>query len=293
MPKTAIITDSCSGITQQQAKELGIQVVPMPFTINKKEYFEDINLTQDAFYEMLGQGAEVATSQPSLGTLASIFDETLKSYDEIVYLPMSSGLSGAYQSAKMLSEDYDEQVYVVNNQRISATLEQDVYDAIEYVRQGKSAREIKQLLEDNRFNCTIYITVDTLEYLKKGGRITPAVAAIGSLLKIKPILNIYGEKLDKFAIARTLNKAESIMIDAIAHDIETCIDIEGKGDNVYLCIAHTNCPEVAEKLKKKMEKRWPGHEVRIVPLALAIACHTGPGAIGAGCIKKVFNKKDA
>lgn len=293
MPKTAIITDSCSGITQQQAKELGIQVVPMPFTINKKEYFEDINLTQDAFYEMLGQGAEVATSQPSLGTLASIFDETLKSYDEIVYLPMSSGLSGAYQSAKMLSEDYDEQVYVVNNQRISATLEQDVYDAIEYVRQGKSAREIKQLLEDNRFNCTIYITVDTLEYLKKGGRITPAVAAIGSLLKIKPILNIYGEKLDKFAIARTLNKAESIMIDAIAHDIETRIDIEGKGDNVYLCIAHTNCPEVAEKLKEKMEKRWPGHEVRIVPLALAIACHTGSGAIGAGCIKKVFNKKDA
>ena len=293
MPKTAIITDSCSGITQQQAKELGIQVVPMPFTINKKEYFEDINLTQDAFYEMLGQGAEVATSQPSLGTLASIFDETLKSYDEIVYLPMSSGLSGAYQSAKMLSEDYDEQVYVVNNQRISATLEQDVYDAIEYVRQGKSAREIKQLLEDNRFNCTIYITVDTLEYLKKGGRITPAVAAIGSLLKIKPILNIYGEKLDKFAIARTLNKAESIMIDAIAHDIETRIDIEGKGDNVYLCIAHTNCPEVAEKLKEKMEKRWPGHEVRIVPLALAIACHTGPGAIGAGCIKKVSNKKDA
>ena len=293
MPKTAIITDSCSGITQQQAKELGIQVVPMPFTINKKEYFEDINLTQDAFYEMLGQGAEVASSQPSLGTLASIFDETLKSYDEIVYLPMSSGLSGAYQSAKMLSEDYDEQVYVVNNQRISATLEQDVYDAIEYVRQGKSAREIKQLLEDNRFNCTIYITVDTLEYLKKGGRITPAVAAIGSLLKIKPILNIYGEKLDKFAIARTLNKAESIMIDAIAHDIETRIDIEGKGDNVYLCIAHTNCPEVAEKLKEKMEKRWPGHEVRIVPLALAIACHTGPGAIGAGCIKKVFNKKDA
>ena len=293
MPKTAIITDSCSGITQQQAKELGIQVVPMPFTINKKEYLEDINLTQDAFYEMLGQGAEVATSQPSLGTLASIFDETLKSYDEIVYLPMSSGLSGAYQSAKMLSEDYDEQVYVVNNQRISATLEQDVYDAIEYVRQGKSAREIKQLLEDNRFNCTIYITVDTLEYLKKGGRITPAVAAIGSLLKIKPILNIYGEKLDKFAIARTLNKAESLMIDAIARDIETRIDIEGKGDNVYLCIAHTNCPEVAEKLKEKMEKRWPGHEVRIVPLALAIACHTGPGAIGAGCIKKVFNKKDA
>lgn len=293
MPKTAIITDSCSGITQQRAKELGIQVVPMPFTINKKEYFEDINLTQDAFYEMLSQGAEVATSQPSLGTLASIFDETLKSYDEIVYLPMSSGLSGAYQSAKMLSEDYENQVYVVNNQRISATLEQDVYDAIEYVKQGKTASEIKQLLENNRFNCTIYITVDTLTYLKKGGRITPAVAAIGSLLKIKPILNIYGEKLDKFAIARTLNKAESTMIDAIAHDIETRIDIDGKGDNVYLCIAHSNCPEAALKLKDKMEKRWPDHEVRVVPLALAIACHTGPGAIGAGCIKKVFNKKDA
>ncbi len=288
MSSIAIATDSCSGITQEQAKQLGITVIPMPFTINQKDYLEGVNLTHEQFYNELARGADVSTSQPVLGHLAHVFDLLLEDHDEVVYMPMSSGLSGSYQNAQMLSLDYDGRVQVVNNQRISATLEQDVYDAIEYAKRGKSAIEIKEALEATRFNSTIYITVDTLDYLKKGGRITPAVATLGSLLKIKPILNIYGEKLDKYAIARTKAKAENMMIEATIHDIETKIDPEGHGENAYICIAHANCPDEAERLKQKWLERYPDHEIRIVPLALAIACHTGPKAIGTGCIRKVF-----
>lgn len=290
MPNIAIMTDSNSGITQKKAKELGIYVVPMPFTINQEEYEEDINLTREHFFELLESGAEVSTSQPSLGKLAKMFKDVLETYDEIVYMPMSSGLSGSYQSAKMLAEDFDGRVQVVNNQRISATLEQDVYDALAYVKMGKSATEIRQILEDHRFDCCIYITVDTLSYLSRGGRITPAVATLGNLLKIRPIMNIDGGKLDLFAKARTQNKAEKIMIDALHHDIETRIDKEGRGDNVYVRIAHSNCPEAAMKLKEKLQKEFPNHEIDIVPLALSIACHTGPGALGCGCIAKMVEK---
>lgn len=292
MPKVAIMTDSNSGITQKQGRELGIYVVPMPFTINQEEYEEDINLTREHFFEMQEAGAIIATSQPSLGKLTTIYENLLKEYDEVVYMPMSSGLSGSYQSAKMLAENYDGRIQVVNDQRISETLAQDVYDAIEYAKQGKSAVEIKQILEDNRFNCCIYITVDTLTYLRRGGRITPAVATLGNLLKIRPIMNIDGGKLDLFAKVRTQSKAEKVMIDAIRNDIETRIDPEGHGDNVDIRIAHSNCLEEAEKLKVKLMDAFPGHEVRIVPLALSIACHTGPGALGCGCVLKTV-KKDA
>ena len=290
MPKIAIMTDSNSGITQKRAQELGIYVVPMPFTINQKDYLEDINLTREHFFEMLEQGATVSTSQPSLGEIAKQFDRLLEEYDEIVYMPMSSGLSGSYQSAKMLAEDYHGRVQVVNNQRISATLEEDVYDAIAYAKQGKTAAEIRQLLEDNRFNCCIYITVETLTYLKRGGRITPAVAALGNLLKIKPIMNIDGGKLDLFSKSRTLAKAEKIMIDALRNDIEQRIDPNGHGENVMIKIAHANCPEAAEKLKEKLMEAFPGHEVTIVPLALSICCHTGPEALGCGCVLKTVRK---
>ncbi len=290
MPKIAIMTDSNSGITQKQAKELGIYVVPMPFTINQEDYEEDINLTREQFFEMLENGATVSTSQPSLGKLAALFEKLLEEYDEIVYMPMSSGLSGSYQSAKVLAKDYHGRIQVVNNQRISATLEQDVFDALVYVKQGKTASEIRQILEDKRFDCCIYITVDTLSYLSKGGRITPAVAAIGNLLKIRPIMNIDGGKLDLFAKARTQAKAEKIMIDALRHDIETRIDPQGHGDNVYVRIAHSNRLEEAEKLREKLKAEFPGQEVRIVPLALSIACHTGPGALGCGCVSKMVEK---
>ena len=290
MPKIAIMTDSNSGITQKKAQELGIYVVPMPFTINQKDYLEDIDLTREHFFEMLEQGATVSTSQPSLGEIVKQFDRLLEEYDEILYMPMSSGLSGSYQSAKMLSEEYHGRVQVVNNQRISATLEEDVYDAIVYAKQGKTAAEIAQILEDNRFNCCIYITVDTLTYLKRGGRITPAVATLGNLLKIKPIMNIDGGKLDLFSKSRTLSKAEKIMIDAVRNDIETRIDPNGHGNNVKIEIAHANCPEEAESLKAKLMAAFPGHEINIIPLALSICCHTGPGALGCGCVLKTVRK---
>ena len=220
--KVAIMTDSNSGITQAQAKELGIFVLPMPFTINNQEYLEDVNLTQDEFYDKLMNNAEVFTSQPAVGEVTKFFNKILKDYDQIVHIPMSSGLSGSCQTALMLAQEdeYKDKVYVVDSQRISVTQKWDVLDAIELAKQGKSAKEIHDILMDNKMNATIYITVNTLEYLKKGGRVTPAAAALGGLLKIKPILTIQGEKLDSFQKTRTMVKARSIMIEAVMNYIK-------------------------------------------------------------------------
>ena len=208
MSKVIVVTDSNSGITQSQSKELGVVVLPMPFYIDDKMYYEDIDLTQEQFYEKLTQGGEIKTSMPLVGDVTDKWDELLKEYDEIVYIPMSSGLSSSCETALMLAQDYEGRVEVVNNQRISVTQRQSVLDAKMLVEQGKSATEIKEILEKNKFESSIYIMVDTLEYLKKGGRITPAAAALGTLLKLKPVLQIQGEKLDAFAKARTVKQAK-------------------------------------------------------------------------------------
>ena len=197
--KIAIMTDSNSGITQSQAKELGLYVLPMPFTIDGKDYFEDINLTQKEFYEKLREGSDISTSQPSPEAVTDMWDMLLKEYDQVVHIPMSSGLSGSFQTARMLSEDYEGKVEVVNNQRISVTQRQSVLDAKKLAENGMDAGQIREKLEKEKFESSIYITVDTLKYLKKGGRITPAAAALGTLLRIKPVLQIQGEKLDSFA----------------------------------------------------------------------------------------------
>ena len=220
MAKTAIVTDSNAGIHQDEAKKLGIFILPMPFTIDGKTYFEDINLTQDEFYEKLMNGAEVFTSQPVVGDITKLWDDILKEYDELVHIPMSSGLSGSCQTALMLAQEYDGKVVVVDNQRISVTQKRDVLDAKRLADEGKSAKEIEEILIKNKLNSSIYITVNTLEYLKKGGRITPAAALLGSMLKIKPILTIQGEKLDAFTKTRTMSKGKQIMKDAIAKDIK-------------------------------------------------------------------------
>ncbi|MDE7404641.1 MAG: DegV family protein, partial [Lachnospiraceae bacterium] len=201
--KIAIITDSNSGITQAEAKDLGIIVLPMPFMIGEETFFEDITLTQEEFYEKLEGGADVVTSQPSPESVMNLWKETLKEYDEIVYIPMSSGLSGSCQSALMLSEDFDGKVQVVNNQRISVTQRQSAMDAKMLAERNMNAAQIKEFLENDKFNSSIYIMLDTLYYLKKGGRITPAAAAIGTILKLKPVLTIQGDKLYAFANART------------------------------------------------------------------------------------------
>ncbi len=239
MSKVAVITDSNSGITQSQAKELGIFVLPMPFFINEETYFEDISLTQEQFYEMLKGGAEIHTSQPSPDSVMKLWDQVLKEYDEIVHIPMSSGLSSSCQSAIMLAQDYEGKVQVVNNQRISVTQRQAALDAKLLVSKGMNAREIKDFLEEDKFNSSIYIMLDTLYYLKKGGRITPAAAALGTLLKLKPVLQIQGEKLDAFAKARTTNQGKSIMISAIKKDIETRFGGMTEDKHIWLEIAHT------------------------------------------------------
>ena len=279
MSKVAIVTDSNSGITQNEAKERGIFVLPMPFTIDGKEYFEDIDLSQEEFYKKLNDNADIFTSQPSPESVMKLWDEILKEYDEIVHIPMSSGLSGSCQTAMMLADDYDEKVQVVNNQRISVTQLQACVDAQMLAASDKNAAEIKQILEDDKFNSSIYIMLDTLYYLKKGGRITPAAAALGTLLRLKPVLQIQGEKLDAFAKARTSAQGKSIMINAIKNDIETRF---GGLDqmNVTLMIAYTEDRNAAETFKKEVEEAIPGCKIELVyPLSLSVACHIGPGAI--------------
>lgn len=288
MNKVAVITDSNSGIRQSEGDVLGIKILPMPFTINKETYYEDINLTQDEFFDKLMQGAEVFTSQPAAGDVCALWDEVLKEYDEIVHIPMSSGLSGSCQTAIMLANEYNGRVQVVDSQRVSVTQKWDVYDAIALIKEGKSAKEIKDILEANKLNASIYITVNTLEYLRKGGRVTPAVAVLGGMLKIKPILQIQGEKLDTFSKTRTMSKATKIMIDAIADDLKTRISPETGDKGAHICIAYSYDKEAALELKKELALIYPDNEIICDPLSLSVACHIGPHALAIAVCKKII-----
>ena len=284
--KIAVVTDSNSGITQKESKELGVFVLPMPFMIDEMEFFEDINLTQEEFYERLENNAQVVTSQPSPDSVMKLWDEILESYDEIVHIPMSSGLSGSCQTASMLAQDYDGRVHVVNNQRISVTQRQSCIDAVQLAERGMDAEEIKDFLEKDKFNSSIYIMLDTLEYLKKGGRITPAAAAIGSLLRLKPVLTIQGEKLDAFAKARTTSQGKNMMVSAIQKDMEERFGGAAK-ENMWLQIAYTKDREMAELFWEEIKETFPDFDVVIQPLSLSVACHIGPGALALACCKKI------
>ncbi len=287
MSKIAIVTDSNSGITQEQAKEAGIFVLPMPFMINGTTYYEDINLTQEQFYGLLSDGADISTSQPSPEAVMSLWDEVLKEYDEIVHIPMSSGLSGSCQSAMMLAKEYDDKVQVVNNQRISVTQRQSVIDAIALAKKGMNAKEIKDFLEADKFNSSIYIMLDTLYYLKKGGRITPAAAAIGTMLKLKPVLTIQGEKLDAFAKARTASQGKSMMINAIKNDISTRLGGFTEEKGIWLQVAYTYNREAALAYRDEIAELFPGYDIHVDPLSLSVACHIGPGSLAFACCKKI------
>ena len=287
MAKIAIVTDSNSGVTQAQAPELGIHVLPMPFMIDGKTYFEDIDLTQEQFYEMLSTGAEISTSQPSPEAVMKLWDKLLTEYDEIVHIPMSSGLSGSCQSAAMLAQDYDGKVQVVNNQRISVTQRRSAQDARELADKGMSAVQIKEILERDKFNSSIYIMLDTLYYLKKGGRITPAAAAIGTLLKLKPVLQIQGEKLDAFAKARTTSQGKSIMINAIKNDMINRFGGFTERKEVRLAVAYTYDRDAALAWRDEVMAAFPGYEMHMDPLSLSVACHIGPGALAVTCCKKL------
>ena len=286
MSKVAIVSDSNSGITQLQAEELGITILPMPFFVGDKTLYEDIDLSQKEFYQMLSENANISTSMPLVGNVTDTWDALLKEYDEIVHIPMSSGLSGSCETALMLAQDYEGKVQVVNNQRISVTQRQSVLDAMALAEQGHSAAEIKEILERDKFESSIYIMVDTLYYLKKGGRITPAAAALGTLLKLKPVLQIQGEKLDAFAKARTVKQAKNLMIEAMKHDFaERFHDPEGK--SMHLEMAYTYDLDAAEAFRQEVQEAFPGLEIHMDPLSLSVSCQIGPGALAVACSKKI------
>ena len=288
MGKVAILTDSNSGITQEQSKELGVKVLPMPFFIDGKQYFEDISLSQEEFYERLKDDADISTSQPSIGEMQDAFDELLKDNDEVVYIPMSSGLSSSCETATLLAQQFDGKVQVVNNQRISLTQRQSVYDAMTLRDQGKSAKEIKDILEAEKFNSSIYIMVGSLDYLKRGGRVTPAAALLGGLLRIRPILQIQGEKLDAFAKARSLKAAKKIMFDALHKDLDGRFKpfVDKKEMEVYISYTHGQ-PEQVKQWFEEVKTEFSDFNVTQDPLSLSISCHTGPGCLGIGCARKV------
>ena len=285
MKKIAIVKDSNSGITQEMGKTMGIHVIPMPFFIDGELFLEDITLTQEEFYKRLGEDSDISTSQPSPGEVMECWDELLKEYDEIVHIPMSSGLSSTCHAAQSLSQEYEGKVCVVDNQRISVTQKQSVEDAIVLRDAGKSASEIKEILEAEKLQASIYITVDTLKYLKKGGRVTPAAAALGTVLNLKPVLQIQGEKLDAFSKVRGWKAAKRTMLKAIEKDLnDRFADVR---EDMVLGMAYTCSKEEAQEWKQEIAEKFPEYEIVEGPLSLSVACHIGPGAMAVTCMKKV------
>ena len=287
MSRIAIVTDSNSGITQKEGKELGISVIPMPFYINDELYFEDITLTQEEFYQKLDEDADIKTSQPAPGDVLDLWEKLLEDHDEIVHIAMSSGLSSSCATAAMLADDYDGKVQVVDNQRISVTQRQSVADAMKLAEEGKSAKEIKDILEADKLDSGIYIMVDTLKYLKKGGRVTAAGAAIGTVLGIKPVLQIHGEKLDAFAKTRGVKQAKKKMIAAVRKELEERFPDGDFAKHAYLQSAYTKDKEAALKWKEELMAEFPEMEFHQDPLSLSVACHIGAGALALAWTHKI------
>ena len=286
--KIAVVTDSNSGITQAQAKEMGVAVLPMPFMIDGETYYEDITLTREQFYRKLKDNSDISTSQPTPDSIMKMWDELLKEYDQIVHIPMSSGLSGSCSTAMMLAgeDEYEGKVFVVDNRRISVTQYQSVKDAQMLAAMGMDGAQIRKRLEETAADSVIFITVDTLKYLKKGGRITPAAAALGTLLRIKPVLIILGEKLDSFAKARTMKQAKTMMMNAIQKELDERLHDSGCKD-CHLAIAHTDNEEAALEFQKEVKERFPDADVYMAPLSLSIACHIGPGSLAVTATRKM------
>lgn len=280
MGNVAIVTDSNSGISQAEGKELGIYVIPMPFLVDGKLYFEDVDMNKEQFYHFLENDADLSTSQPSPGDVMDLWDKLLKEYDEIVHIPMSSGLSASCSTAMGLARDYDGKVQVVDNQRISVTMQQSVMDAKHLVAAGKSATQIKEILEKEALESSIYLMVDTLKYLKKGGRITPSAALLGSALNLKPILQIQGDKLDAYKKVRGVKATKKNMLEAMKKDVEGRFsDYVTKGQ-LKLHVAYTTDEETARQWKEEVQSVFPNIAIsRMDPLSFSVTCHTGPGVL--------------
>ena len=287
MRKIAIVTDSNSGITQDEGRKLGISVLPMPLYINEVMYLEGVTLSQEEFYERLKKDEPISTSQPNPGEVCGLWDTLLKEYDEIVHIPMSSGLSASCETAMGFARDYDGKVQVVDNQRISVTQKQSVMDALTLVQAGKSAAEIREILEAESRESSIYITLETLKYLKKGGRITPAAAAIGTVLNLKPVLQIQGDKLDAYSKVRGKKQAKRVMLKAMKEDFDSRFAEYAKRGEMCLEMAYTGNQEEAEEFKKEVQEMFPDYEIQMDPLSLSVACHIGYGALAVACSKKV------
>ncbi len=287
--KIAVVTDSNSGITQKEAKAMGIYVLPMPFMIGGEDYFDGVTLTHEDFYKSLNEGLDVSTSQPSPESVMTLWEKILKDHDQIVHIPMSSGLSSAYETAAILAreDEFEGRVFVVNNQRVSVTQKQSVRDAKMLADMGMDGQRIMERLEETKFDSVIYLMVDTLKYLKKGGRITPAAAILGTLLKIKPVLTILGEKLDAYAKARTSKQGKAMMMNAIQKDLETRLQ-DPECRYTHLAVVHSQDPAAAEEFRKELADRYPqAGEIEIDSLSLSIACHIGPGCLAVTATRKM------
>ena len=284
--KIAVVTDSNSGIRREEGEQLGLFVLPMPFLIDGQMYLEGIDLSHEEFYRRMAAGADITTSQPSPDSVLTLWDNLLREYDQIVHIPMSSGLSGSCQTAQVLAQDYEGKVLVADNHRISVTQRQSALEAVALADKGYSGGEIREILERTGGDSIIYITVDTLKYLKKGWRITPAAAALGTLLRIKPVLQIAGERLDAFSKVRTMKQAKTAMMAAIAKDLEGFLG-DPKGQDTYFQVAHSCNEEEAQELKAALEELYPNWPVESAPLSLSIACHIGPGSLAVACTRRL------
>lgn len=282
--KIAVLTDTNSGINPDQAARYGIHLVSMPVIIDDETYFENESIFQDEFFQRLREGACVSTSQPAPGALMDCWEGLLRRYDEIIYLPMSSGLSGSFQTAAMLAEEYDGSVHVVDNHRISVTLRQSVLEAKHLASQGKTAQEIAAYLEQDGLEASIYVAVNTLEYLKKSGRVTAAGAAVGTILNIKPVLQIQGGKLDAYKRARGMHQAMQMMIDGLKYDQAHRF----AGKKMVICAAYSGDAEAGAIWQAELQTAFPGMSIGLDPLPISISCHTGDGALGAGIMKDIF-----
>ena len=281
MRKTGIITDTNSGMTAWEADECGVILISMPFTVNGREYVENVNMSYEDFFRRLAQGAAVATSQPSPDTLMRCWERALEEYDDVIYIPMSSALSSSCQNARLFAEDYDGRVRVVDNRRISITQKQSVYDALRWRDQGLTGEEIEAKLMETALDASIYLTVDDLKYLKRGGRVTPSVAAIGTVLNIKPVLTIQGGKLDTYRKVRGLHAAQHAMIDAIRQDLT----VRFKDIPVRLRTAFAGDAVMGREWNWHIQSLFPEYEVTCDPLPISISCHVGPGTIAIGAFR--------
>lgn len=281
----AVVTDTNSGITCEMAEKLGITVIPMPFYIDGELYYEGVNLSQEDFYKHLENNVDVNTSQPSPGNVIEIWDDILKEKEYIVYIPMSSSLSGSCETAQMLAQDYEGKVFVVNNRRISVTQLQAVKDAVNLASKGKSPKEIKDILEERQYEASIYVTPHDLDYLKKGGRITPAVASVAKVLNIKPVLEIQGKKLDVYKKVRGMKQAKKTMKQAIHDDLENRF---ANMSNIKIYVAYTSDKELGELWRNEVQEEFPEYEVEAYPLSLSVSCHIGPEALGIACVEEIL-----